>query len=143
MLSYTRSVLLRWGGLTLLFAIAMAVAPGFWLRLMYGPAIVQYGYILRLYALYYVMSFVGSTLCAGLQALEFTAPIFWSYLATAAFAVALALPLAKRLGLTGTMLGLLGTQVVFLGIVSVALLVKSRRVARKAALAPLTPAGAE
>jgi hypothetical protein len=37
MLAYTRSVLLKWGGLTLLFAIVMAAAPGFWLRLVYGP----------------------------------------------------------------------------------------------------------
>lgn len=143
MLSYIRSILVRWGGLTLLFAIAMAVAPGFWLRLTYGPEIVQYGYILRLFALYYVLSFIGSQLCAGLAALEFTVPIFWSYLTMTAFAFAFALPLAKWLGLTGTMLGLVGTQILFQSIVGVALLVQSRRVARQAAHAPLSPARAE
>jgi O-antigen/teichoic acid export membrane protein len=143
MLSYIRSILLRWGGLTLLFAITMAVAPGFWLRLMYGPEAAQYGYVLRLFALYYVMSFVGSPLCAGLQAMEFTVPIFWSYLAMAAFSVAFALPLAKRLGLTGAMVGLVATQVVFQGIVGVALFVQSRRIARQAARTPLSPAGAQ
>jgi O-antigen/teichoic acid export membrane protein len=135
MLAYTRSILVKWGGLTLLFAIVMAAAPGFWLHLIYGPAMVQYGYILRLFALLYVMIFVGGPLRAGLQALEFTVPIFWSYLAMTTFAFAFAVPMAKWLGLNGTMLGLLGTQVLFQGTVAIALIVKSRRVARESGLA--------
>lgn len=129
MLAYIRSILAKWGVLTLLFAIVMAAAPGFWLRLMYGPGMAQYGYILRLYALLYVMIFVGGPLRAGLQALEFTVPIFWSYLAMTAFAVAFAVPMAKRLGLSGSMLGLLGSQILFQSIVGVSLLAKSRRAA--------------
>jgi O-antigen/teichoic acid export membrane protein len=135
MLAYTRSVLLKWGGLTLLFAIVVAVAPGFWLRMVYGPQMVQYGYILRLYALLYVIMFVGAPLRAGLQALEFTVPIFWSYLAMTAFAFAFAVPAAKWLGLNGTMLGLIGTQILFQSIVGISLLVKSRSVARESGLA--------
>jgi O-antigen/teichoic acid export membrane protein len=135
MLAYTRSVLLRWGGLTLLFAIVMAAAPGFWLRLVYGPQMVQYGYVLRLYALLYVLIFVGGPLRAGLQALEFTVPIFWSYLAMTAFAFAFAVPMAKWLGLNGTMFGMLGVQLLFQGIVAAALLVRSSRVAHQSVLA--------
>jgi O-antigen/teichoic acid export membrane protein len=131
MLAYTRSILLRWGGLTLLFAIVMAAAPGFWLRLMYGPEMVQYGYILRLYALLYVIMFVGAPLRAGLQALEFTVPIFWSYLSMTAFAFAFAVPMAKWLGLSGTMLGLLGAQILFQCIVAASLFLKSSRVAHE------------
>jgi O-antigen/teichoic acid export membrane protein len=134
MLAYTRSILLRWGGLTLVFAIVMAAAPGYWLRLIYGPEMVQYGYILQLYALLYVIVFLGGPLRAGLQALEYTVPIFWSYLAMTAFAFAFAVPMAKWLGLNGTMLGLLGTQVLFQSIVGVSLFLKSGRVARQAAL---------
>ena len=139
MLAYTRSILLRWGGLTLLFAIVMAAAPGFWLHLLYGPAMAQYGYVLRLYALLYVMIFVGGPLRAGLQALEFTAPIFWSYLVMTALAFAFAMPMAKWLGLSGTMLGLLGAQVLFQSIVGIALFQRSSRVAREMALAPHLP----
>jgi O-antigen/teichoic acid export membrane protein len=131
MLAYIRSILLKWGGLTLLFAIIMAAAPGFWLRLMYGPEMVQYGYILRLYALLYVTIFVGGPLRAGLQALEFTVPIFWSYLAMTAFAFALAVPMAKQLGLSGSLLGLLGSQILFQSIVGASLLMKSSRVTSK------------
>jgi O-antigen/teichoic acid export membrane protein len=136
MLAYTRSVLLRWGGLTLLFALVMAAAPGLWLGLIYGPAMAHYGYILRLYALFYVVMFAACPLSAGLQALEFTQPIFWSYLAMTAFSVVFAAPAAKWLGLNGAMLGLIGTQVIFQGIVGVALLVRSNRLKKTSALAP-------
>ncbi len=131
MLGYTRSVLLKWGGLTLLFAFVIAVAPGLWLRLIYTPEMAQYGYILRLYALLYVVMFIGAPLRAGLQALEFTAPIFWSYLAMTSFAFAFAIPLTKWLGLSGTMFGLLGTQLLFQSIVAASLLTRSRRVAHE------------
>ena len=46
------------------------------------------------------------------------------------FAFAFAVPMAKWLGLSGTMIGLLGTQIIFQSIVATALLVKSSRIAR-------------
>jgi O-antigen/teichoic acid export membrane protein len=131
MLAYTRSIIAKWGGLTLLFALVMAAAPGLWLRLIYGPEMAQYGYVLRLFALLYVIMFVGAPLRAGLQALEFTVPIFWSYLAMTAFAFVFAVPAAKWMGLNGTMLGLLGAQIIFQGIVAAALLLKARNIVRK------------
>jgi O-antigen/teichoic acid export membrane protein len=139
MLAYTRSILLKWGGLTLLFAMVMATAPGLWLRLIYGPEMAHYGYILRLYALLYVIVFVGSPMRAGLQALEYTVPIFWSYLAMTAFAFAFAMPMAKWLGLSGSMLGLLGSQILFQSIVGLSLLLRSRRVARQSPLILQSP----
>jgi O-antigen/teichoic acid export membrane protein len=140
MLAYTKSILFKWGGLTLLFAAIIAAAPGFWLRLIYGPEMVQYGYILRLYALLYVIVFIGGPLRAALQALEFTVPIFWSYLAMTIFAFCFAIPLAKWLGLSGSLFGLLGAQLLFQSIVAAALLVKTRRVAREAEPALPSPA---
>ena len=140
MLGYTRSILLRWGGLTLLFALAMAVAPGFWLSMTYGQQMVQYGYILRLYGLLYVIVFLGGPLRAALQALEFTVPIFWSYLAMTAFAFLFAYPMAKWLGLSGTMLGLIATQVLFQSIVAAALLLRTRRMLPAAGTATSGPA---
>jgi O-antigen/teichoic acid export membrane protein len=143
MLAYTRSILIKWGSLTLLFAIVMAAAPGFWLKLIYSPEMAQYGYVLRLYALLYVIVFIGGPMRAGLQALEFTVPIFWSYLAMASFAFAFAVPMAKRLGISGSLLGLLGAQLLFQSIVGVSLLRKSRRVQKQAALAFPSPSLAE
>jgi O-antigen/teichoic acid export membrane protein len=143
MLAYTRSILVKWGGLTLLFAIGMAAAPGFWLRLIYGSEMVQYSYILQLYALLYVIFFMGGPLRAGLQALEFTVPIFWSYLAMTAFAFAFAVPMAKWLGLSGSLFGLIGSQILFQSIVGTALIVKSKRLQQEADLVSRFPAGAE
>ena len=60
---------------------------------------VQYGYILRLYALLYVIVFVGGPLRAGLQALEFTVPIFWSYLAMTALRFSFAVSDGKVAGI--------------------------------------------
>jgi O-antigen/teichoic acid export membrane protein len=128
MMAYVRSALFKWGGLTLAFAIVMGSAPGFWLHLVYGPQMAQYGYVLRLYALLYVLIYVGSPLRAGLLALEFTAPVFWSYLAMTIFSISLAIPMAKWLQLNGVMIGLLGTQVIFQGIVATALVLRARRV---------------
>jgi O-antigen/teichoic acid export membrane protein len=140
MLAYTRSMLIKWGGLTLLFAIIMGVAPGFWLRLVYGPQMVQYGYVLRLYALIYVMVFAGGPLRAGLLALEHTQPLFWSYLAMTAFAFCFAVPMAKWLGLEGTMLGLIGTQIIAQSILGANLLFKSRRAAHEEKIRAQSPA---
>jgi O-antigen/teichoic acid export membrane protein len=136
MLAYTRSILLKWGGLTLLFAIVVGVTPSFWLGLVYGPQMAQYGYVLRLYALLYVIVFAGNPLRAGLQALEFTVPIFWSYLLMTAFAFAFAVPLAKWLGLSGSLLGLIGAQVLFQCVVGVSLLARSCHFENEAYIEP-------
>jgi O-antigen/teichoic acid export membrane protein len=139
MLAYTRSVLLKWGGLTVLFAATMSLVPGFWLRLIYGPEMAQYGYVLRLYALVYVIMFFGGPLRAGLQALEFTVPIFWSYLVMTALAFSFAIPMAKWLGLSGSLLGLIGAQVLFQSIVGISLLLRSRRILNQQQFAPPAP----
>jgi O-antigen/teichoic acid export membrane protein len=143
MLAYTRSVVVKWGSLTLLFAIIMAAAPAFWLRLVYGSQVAQYGNILRLYALLYVIVFLGGPLRAALQALEFTMPIFWSYLAMTALAFTFAGPMVKQLGLSGSLLGLVGAWLVFQSIIMAALFVKSNRLAHEAAHASRSSIAAE
>jgi O-antigen/teichoic acid export membrane protein len=136
MLSYLRAMLLKWGGLTLLLAIGIGTAPGFWLRLFYGPQMVQYGYVLRFYALLYVVVFLGGPLRAGLQALEYTAPIFWSYLAMTSLAFVGAVPLTRQFGLNGTLLGLLLTQLLFQSIVAAALILRAKRTGPQKTSAP-------
>jgi hypothetical protein len=56
-----------------------------------------------------------------------------------AFAIVFAMPMAKWLGLSGSLLGLLGAQLLFQSIVAVALFQRSSRVARETALAPRSP----
>ena len=95
-------------------------------------------------ALLELFIFLGGPLRAGLQALEFTVPIFWSYLAMTAFAISFAIPMAKWLGLSGSLFGLIGSQILFQSTVGAALLMKSRRVEQQqAALVSHFPAAAE
>ncbi len=124
---YIRKTLIRWGIVTLIFMTVISVAPSFWLSLLYGARYAGFGYVLRLYSVLYLMVFLGVPLRAGLQALEVTAPLLWSYFAMTIFAAVVAPPLAKHLGLLGVMLGLIVSQCIFQLILGVALVVHTRR----------------
>jgi O-antigen/teichoic acid export membrane protein len=89
-----------------------------------------YGYVLQLYAAVYLLVFFAGPLRASLQALEYTTPIFWSYSAMTVFSVLFAGPFAKRLGLTGVLLGMIGAQLLFQGIVGLWLLLRMRGMRR-------------
>jgi O-antigen/teichoic acid export membrane protein len=132
MLGYIKRVLLQWGGVTLAFTGIIACFPSFWLRLAYGMKYSSDGTVLRLYALMYMIIFISGPLRYGLQALEYTAPIFWAYPALIAFSVALAGPLARRLGLNGVMLGMCATQIIFQGFIGIAFWMRVRKIRRKA-----------
>lgn len=131
MLRYVRRVFLLWGGLTLGFTALVGLFPELWLHLAYGNKYLSAGYILRLYALFYLIIFVAGPLRAGLQALEYTKPIFWAYPAMIAFSAALAGPFARTLGLKGVMLGMVGTQLIFQSVIGGALLLRIRKLRRE------------
>jgi len=86
--------------------------------------------VLRLYALLYIFIFLSGPLRAGLQALEFTAPVFWAYPAMIAFSVLLAGPLARSLGLNGVMIGMIVTQCIAQTLVGTAFLLRVRKLRR-------------
>jgi O-antigen/teichoic acid export membrane protein len=130
MMHYVEKVLFRWGGVTLGFTAAVAAFPTFWLRLAYGTKYSSDGSVLRLYALLYIFIFLSGPLRAGLQALEYTAPVFWAYPAMIAFSVLLAGPLARGLGLNGVMIGMCATQCIAQTIVGTAFLMRVRRLRR-------------
>ena len=134
-MSYLKKMFVRWGLVTLGFMLIIAVAPAFWLHLLYGSRYMRYGSLLRLYSLLYVLIFVSGPLRAGLQAIEYTAPLLWSYAAMAAFAAVMAAPMAKALGLPGVMLGLMATQVLFQAILVGALLARTKRMRSQEELA--------
>jgi O-antigen/teichoic acid export membrane protein len=125
--NYIKQIVFRWGLITLGFVAIVSLRPDLWLRLVYGPKYAGYGHILQLYALLYLMTFFAGPLRAGLQALEHTAPIFWSYSAMTIFSLAFAGPFTRWLGLTGAMLGMIATQFLFQCVVGVGLVLKVRR----------------
>jgi O-antigen/teichoic acid export membrane protein len=125
--AYIKRVLFRWGLITLIFVSVIAAFPTFWLHLTYGDKYTSYGYVLQLYAAMYAVVFLAGPLRAALQALEYTAPIFWSYSAMTVFSILAAGPFAKRLGLTGAILGMIATQVIFQSVVGISLLLRVRK----------------
>ena len=127
LLRYVRRALVRWGSLTAVFMLLVGSFPSTWLRLVYGSGYAPFGYLLRRYGVLYLAIFLGGPLRAGLQALEWTAPLLWSYAAMTLFAAVAAAPLARRLGLPGVMLGLIATQAIFQTILGVSLLLRTRR----------------
>lgn len=132
MLQYLRQTTLRWGAVTLAFVAIIAAFPRFWLHLTYGSRYDADGSVLRLYALLYIVIFLAGPLRAGLQALEYTAPVFWAYPAIIAFSVALAGPFARTLGLNGVLLGMFATQLIFQGLLGLAFMYRVRKLRREA-----------
>jgi O-antigen/teichoic acid export membrane protein len=111
-LKYILQITRRWGALTFAFLLVIAISPSFWLKVVYGTAYLQYGHVLQLFAAFYFIVFFGGPIRAGLQALEYTSPVFWSYLAMTVFSVALAGSFAKNLGLDGAVVGMIGGQII-------------------------------
>ena len=134
MLRYIRRVVFQWGTVTVVFTGVVALFPSFWLRLTYGSKYSSDGTILRLYALMYLFIFLSGPLRAGLQALEYSAPIFWAYPALIAFSVALAGPLARTLGLNGVMIGMCATQLIFQGFIGIAFWMRIKKLRHQTAL---------
>jgi O-antigen/teichoic acid export membrane protein len=141
--NYIKQVVRRWGTITLIFVLVVAARPEFWLRLVYGMKYAGYGYVLQLYAAVYLLVFFAGPLRASLQALEYTTPMFWSYSAMTVFSVLFAGPFAKRLGLTGVLLGMIGAQLLFQGIVGLWLLLRVRGMRRdvlsEVGIRPMSP----
>ena len=125
MLRYIWKVLRNWGALTLAFMLVVSVVPSFWLHLFYGAEFTKFGYVLRLYGLLYVITFLGVPLRAGLQSMEYVSPALWSYGITTLFAAVAAEPLARHFGLVGVLVGLILAQVLFQGILATALMLRA------------------
>ncbi|MFQ5786103.1 MAG: lipopolysaccharide biosynthesis protein [Alphaproteobacteria bacterium] len=91
---------------TAVVAVAAALAPGFWLGLVYGDAFVVYGDVLRWYALIYLVMALTLPLRAGLNTLENTRPIFVANLCSFAFAALGCYGFVKVFGLFGALYGM-------------------------------------
>lgn len=121
---YIAKIVGVWGMITALFILVISLAPNFWLQLAYGSKYLEYGHLLRLYGILYLLAFFGGPLRASLQALEFTAPIFWSYCVMTVFSLIFAVPFVKWFGLSGVIIGSIVTQIIFQVILVSSLTVK-------------------
>ena len=109
---YLIKVSLWGGGTTILIAVALSIFPEHILQLVYGDQYVNYGYVLRWYALCYVLMFFGLPLRSGLRVLESSRPIFVAYVFMTVFSLIFALILVNNWKLEGAAIGVVFTQVI-------------------------------
>lgn len=101
----------RWGGLlTVVIAAIAAVAPEYWLELAYGAEFARYDFLLRWYALIYVITFLAVPCGNGLRTLEAAENIFWAYVTATVFSLIFAYPLIAFFELKGAIIGILFSQ---------------------------------
>lgn len=118
---YTMRSLTILGLATAAVVLVVVVAPEFWLRIIYGSHLRGYGYVLRAYALLSLGVVLTLPLRAGLRALEATSPILWGYIVTSIYSLISAPLLAKWVGLPGVAWGVVGTQLILIPILLLAL----------------------
>jgi O-antigen/teichoic acid export membrane protein len=106
---------------TAVVVLVVAAAPEFWLRIIYGSHLQGYGYVLRAYALLSLGIVLTLPLRAGLRAMEDTSPILWGYIVTSIYSLISAPLLAKLFGLPGVAWGVVGTQLILIPILLLAL----------------------
>jgi O-antigen/teichoic acid export membrane protein len=118
---YILRALAMLGGLTLLVVGVVITAPEFYLRIIYGSHLAGYGFVLRAFAILSLLTVVTLPLRAGLRSIEDTRPIFVGYILTTAYSILSAPLLARTFGLHGLMVGLIGTQVLLVPLLTVSL----------------------
>ena len=103
---YVRQVAILGGLATMAIAVTAAIAPEFWLGLVFGDEYREYGFILQWYAAIYVVIFLNLPLRSALRALESTRPIFLAYLWAGIFSILGVYSMITLLGLTGVVGGI-------------------------------------
>jgi len=118
MYDYLKRITILSGGTTAAVAAIAAIAPDFWLGLVFGDDYRGYGYLLRWWAVIYVLFVFGLPLSSGLRAIEHTRTIFWAYLWMTIFTLLAAYPMVEFFSLSGALLGILVTHLIGLAVMT-------------------------
>ena len=116
LVGYMKKVGLVFGLVMAAIAAVAAAAPEFWLGLAYGDEYVGYGYLVRWYAVIFLLSYFAVPLQAGLRAVEQTRGIFLATVSATIVSVAGAYPLINEFGVTGAVAGNVIVLVCYLGV---------------------------
>lgn len=115
---YLKHVSLFSGGAVVLFLLIVAIAPKFWLNLIYGQTYAEYSYLVTWWAVIYLLSFFHTPLQFGLRAVEDTRAIFQAQAILAVWTVISVYPMIQHLGIVGAMAGILLTDTAQLGLLT-------------------------
>ena len=102
---YLKRVTLLGGGATAVAAAVAASAPDFWLGLVFGDQYIDYGYLLRWWAVINLVGFLDVPLRSGLRAIEDTRSIFRAHLWGTLFSLVAVYPMVDSFGLVGAIVG--------------------------------------
>ncbi|MCZ6861640.1 MAG: hypothetical protein O7I42_15420 [Alphaproteobacteria bacterium] len=105
LVGYMKKIGLVFGLITVGFAAMVAAAPEVWLGLIYGDEFAGYGYLVRWYAVAYVVALTILPLRAGLRAIEYTRAIFLANILTMLFSIIFAYLLIDYFALPGVVIG--------------------------------------
>lgn len=109
---YLKSVS-RFGGVATAVLALLAIAiPKFWLVLAFGEEYGDYGYVLRIHAVAYLVLYFTLPLKAGLRAIEKTEKVFVAEAGAALFAIATVYFLVSGWQLTGVVIGILAVHLI-------------------------------
>lgn len=97
---------------TLFFAIIVSVAPEFLLATLFGGEYAPYYWVLRGYAVAYVIMAMNLPLSIGLKSLEQTLPVFLSFALAMLFSVIASSPFVGWFGIYGAVAGVILVAVI-------------------------------
>lgn len=109
---YLQQVTWLAGSTTAIICLIFAITPTFWLRLFYGDEYVEYGELVRWWALVYSVNIFILPLRTGLRVFETTRPIFTSRVWAALFAVASVMVVFDWFGHEGAVIGILFSKLI-------------------------------
>ena len=112
MMAYLKAVSLKAGLIVgiILFMVALFATP--LITWVYGVEYECYSYVLRGYCVFYLFLFPTYPLRYLLRTIEFTRPVFSSYVLSTIFSLLLAYPMVEHWGLMGVVYGLVATQII-------------------------------
>ncbi len=139
LLAFLTPVAAVWAGGFLAYALVLAVAPGFWLRLLYGGAFAGAEPVLVLWCVCYAVAGLRVLPATALRVTRRWAAVMWTSLAAGGAMLATALPLGALLGVKGVVLGRLVGDVTALAGLTAAF----ARASGPAAAAPRDDRGAD
>jgi len=118
-----------WVGIPVVGLLLSLTAASPWLiGWLYGADYQPFAYLVAAYSAVYLLGYLATLLRFALRAMQFTLPIFVGYSASATASLAVAYPLVRLWGITGTMAGLFGAQLLILGVYAFFILKKHRTV---------------
>ncbi len=98
---YLGRVAIFLGAATAGVGIVAAAVPAFWLNLAFGAEYAEFGYLVRWWAVIYLLSALSMPIRAGLSAIERTRGVFVASLLTSGFAFVFAYGMVSRFEILG------------------------------------------